>query len=178
MVEDSSVFSIQWSIFPHAIAAGLTPHLLLERYLCHIRRCTCTLIRPRYTPEGIEFRLAASNMSLISLLPPVIEEGALVLRICGGFLVQPQQCERGELRFSVDSTEKGVKVVLQLSDYCPLLLGSPSPSFIRRWFYRWTQAAIHRLVTVRFLTLLYRDLTGSRSPVSIIKVREREGRSI
>lgn len=178
LVEDSSVFSIQWSIFPSEIAIHLTPQLLLEQYLAYVRRFTLTLIRPCSTPGGVEFCLPGGTPSLINLSAPVIENNALVLRICGGLLVQPRQCNRGELRFSVETTASGVKVALQLSDYCPLLLGSPSPTFIRRWLYRLTQAYIHRLVTVRFLTLLYRELTGTRSPVRIKRVTVREGRAI
>ena len=177
LVEDSSVFSIQWSTFPAALAAGLTPQKLLDRYLAFVRSCTFSIIRPCRTAVGVDFRLLESSASLISLTAPVIEDKTLVLRICGGLLVQPRQCDRGELRFSVETTMSGVKVALQLSDYCPLLLGSPSPSFIRRWLYRLTQAAIHRLVTIRFLKLLYRELTGTRSPVRVINASVRDGRS-
>jgi hypothetical protein len=92
--------------------------------------------------------------------------------------VQPRQCDRGELLFDVAPVGSGAKVSLQLSDYCPLLLGSPSPSVIRRWLYRLTQAAIHRLVTVRFLVLLYRDLAGVSAPVRVVAVKEREGRPV
>ena len=177
LVEDSSVFSIQWSTFPASLAAGLTPQQLLDRYLAFVRSSTFSIIRPCRTAVGVDFRLLDSSASLISLSAPVIEDKALVLRICGGLLVQPRQCDRGELRFSVETTENGVKVALQLSDYCPLLLGSPSPSFIRRWLYRLTQATIHRLVTIRFLKLLYRELTGTRSPVRVINAAVRDGRS-
>ena len=177
LVEDFSVFSIQWSTFPTALAAGLTPQQLLDRYLAFVRSSTFSIIRPCRTAVGVDFRLLDSSTSLISLTTPVIEDKTLVLRICGGLLVQPRQCDRGELRFSVETTENGVKVALQLSDYCPLLLGSPSPSFIRRWLYRLTQAAIHRLVTIRFLKLLYRELTGTRSPVRVINAAVRDGRS-
>ena len=177
LVEDSSVFSIQWSTFPAALATGLTPQQLLDRYLAFVRSSTFSIIRPCRTTVGVDFRLFDSSASLISLSAPAFEDKSLVLRICGGLLVQPRQCDRGELRFSVETTENGVKVALQLSDYCPLLLGSPSPSFTRRWLYRLTQAAIHRLVTIRFLKLLYRELTGTRSPVRIIKAAIRDGRS-
>jgi hypothetical protein len=82
------------------------------------------------------------------------------------------------MRFIVESVPEGVKVSLQLSDYCPLILGSSSPSNVRCWLYRLTQAAIHRQVTIRFLMLLYRDLAGSSAPVRIVKVQVREGRPV
>lgn len=178
LVEDSSVFSVQWSLFPAQVAAGLTARNLLDRYLTHIRSATLSAIRPSESAAGIEFRLLGSRLSLISFLPPEAEEGSVTLRICGGLLVQPHQCDRGELRFTVEQTPEGVKVSLQLSDYCPLILGSAAPSPVRRWLYRLTQAAIHRLVTIRFLMLLYRDLAGSSAPVRVVNVNVRNGRPV
>jgi hypothetical protein len=178
LVEDSSVFSVQWSQFPEQIAAGLTPRRLLDRYLYHIHRATFSAIRPAVSAGGVEFRLLGSRLSLISFLPPEEEDGSVTLRICGGLLVQPHQCDRGELQFSVASTPEGVKVSLQLSDYCPLILGSPAPSPLRRWMYRLTQAAIHRLVTIRFLMLIYRDLAGSSAPVRVVNVNVRDGQPV
>ena len=178
LVEDSSVFSIQWSVFPATVAAELTPELLLDRYLSYIRSTTFSIISPARMASGIEFRLLKSRLSLISFLPPAPEANSTVLRICGGLLVQPRQCHRGELHFSVKNVTDGVKASLQLSDFCPLILGSPSPSPVRRWLYQFTQAAIHRLVTVRFLALLYRDLAGSAARVQIVNVRVRDGRPI
>ena len=176
LVEDSSVFSIQWSVFPLSLATELSSQILLSRYLAYIRSCTFSIIRPCVLPTGVEFRLLGTGKSLISFLPAVTEGASVVLRICGGLLVQPRQCERGELRFGVEQQAEGVRVSLQLSDYCPLLLGSSSPSTLRRWLYRITQAAIHRLVTVRFLILLHRDLTGAKATIRVVNVKVREGR--
>jgi hypothetical protein len=183
LVEDSSVFSIQWSIFPAEIAAGLTPRHLLDRYLAYIRRATLTVIRPNETAAGIEFLLLGSRLSLISFQPAVFEEEdesrtCALLRICGGMLVQPRQCDRGELRFGIENAPHGVRVSLLLSDFCPLILGGPSPSVVRRLLYQLTQAAIHRLVTIRFLALLYRELAGRSSAVRVVNVRVRDGRPV
>jgi hypothetical protein len=73
---------------------------------------------------------------------------------------------------------EGVRVALQLSEFCPLILGSSSPSLIRFWLYRLTQAAIHQLVTIRFLKLLYRDLAGSSAAVKLVPVAVRDGRPV
>lgn len=178
LVEDSSVFSVQSSIFPEQISAGLTARSLLDRYLNHVRRATLSAIRPSESATGVEFRLLGSRLSLISFLPPEEGYNSVTLRICGGLLVQPHQCDRGEMRFSVEATPEGLKVSLQLSDYCPLILGSSAPSPGRRWLYRLTQAAIHRLVTIRFLMLLYRDLAGSSAPVRVLNVSLRDGRPV
>ncbi len=183
LMEDSSVFSIQWSMFPAAICAGLTPRHLLYRYLAYIRRATLTIIRPYESSTGVEFRLLGSRLSLISFQPAIIEStqdsrAFALLRICGGLLVQPRQCERGEMRFGIETTVQGVRVSLLLSDFCPLILGGPSPSTIRRILYQLTQAAIHRLVTVRFLALLYRDLAGRSSAVRLVNINVRDGRPV
>lgn len=178
LLDDNSVFSVQWSVFPSQIASSLTAGKLMLRYLDYIHSCTLTVIRPLQREDGIEFRLLGSRLSLISFLPPVFEKDDLVIRICGGFLVQPRQCHRGELRFTVAPDREGVRVSLQLSDFCPLLLGSPTPSRTRFWLYRLTQAAIHKLVTLRFLTLLYRELYGSSARVRVVAARVREGQPV
>jgi hypothetical protein len=178
LVEDSSVFSIQWSVFPAALAAQLTPDMLLNRYLAYIRRCTATIIRPHCSASGIRFRLFGSRWSLISFRAPVRERQDVVLRICGGMLVQPGQCDRGELRFGTKEQPDGIRVSLELSGYCPLILGSPTPSTFRRLLYRFSQATIHRLVTVRFLALLYRELAGPGARVRVVGVKVRDGRPV
>jgi hypothetical protein len=175
LAKDYSVFSIQSSIFPRAIASGLTSRILLNNYLADIRRTTLSIIRPTTSETGIEFRLLKSRWSLISFLPPSAEGDAVVLRICGGLLVQKHQCDRGELRFMIESVPDGIRAAVQLSDYCPLILGSATPSKFRYWMYRLTQAAIHRLITVRFLALLYRDLAGYPARVRIVAGQVREG---
>jgi len=178
LVEDSSVFSTQSTVFPPEIASGLTPRHLLERYLSYIRGTTLSIIRPFTSENGIEFRLLATRWSLICFRPPAEEGSSLALRICGGFLVQKHQCERGELRFMTEHETSGTRVTLQLSDYCPLILGSSSPSKIRYWLYRLTQSLIHRLVTVRFLVLLYRDYAGYPASVNVVAEKAQEGRPL
>jgi hypothetical protein len=175
LVEGSSVFSAQSTVFSPELATNITPRFLLERYLSYIRSTTLALIRPVTSGNGIEFRLLDTCWSLICFLPPTEEGSSLVLRICGGFLVQKHHCDRGELRFIAEHETFGTRVTLQLSDYCPLILGSPSPSKIRYWLYRLTQAVIHRLVTVRFLVLLYRDYAGCSACITVVDEQAREG---
>ena len=176
--EDASVFSVQWADLPPSLAGTLSAENLLSRYLGYIRKCTLTLIQPVTSGNGIEFRLFRTGLSLISFLPPIYTGNSAMLRICGGYLVQPRQCDRGELRFGVELTPENVRVSLQLSDFCPLLLGSRSPSLVRLWLYRATQAAIHRLVTVRFLSLLYHELAGHSARVRIVNVVVRAGKPV
>jgi hypothetical protein len=178
IVEDASVFSVQWTDLPVTIAGALSAEELLYSYLVHIKKCTLTLIRPVTLPTGVEFRLIGTWLSLISFLPPVYTDAFATLHICGGFLVQPRQCDRGEFRFGVEHLPSSVRVSLKLTDFFPLILGSRSPSLVRFWLYRVTQAAIHRLVTVRFLSLLYRKLAGPSAGVRVVNVAVRAGRPV
>lgn len=176
LVEDSSVFSIQWTDLPAEFAAGLVPQALLTHYLRAIRSMTAGLIRPEVTPDGISFNLLG-RLPLLCFLAPEPEGAWIALRICGGLLVQRDQCHRGELAFSCTALDNGrIRVTLRLSDYCPLLLGSLEPSPLRRWLYRLTQAALHRLVTVRFLARLYRELGGTARRVETVRVQVRQGK--
>ena len=77
-----------------------------------------------------------------------------------------------------ETTNGGVKVTLQLSDYFPRLLGSRTPSLPRKWLYRLTQALIHRIVTVRFLARLYRELEGEKVRFRTVKVYVQSGEDI
>jgi len=175
--EDNSVFSIQWIDLPFELAGNITPSKLLESYLSAIKRLTFGIIQPVETDENVAFKLLG-RFPLLCFLKPVPEKYGLALRICGGLLVQKAQCDRGELLFMCETMPDNiVRISLRLSDYCPLLLGSQTPSTIRRWFYRLTQAALHRLVTIRFLSLFYRQLGGTASRVEIVHVKVREGRA-
>lgn len=179
---DESVFSIQWVVLPAADASDLTTERLLEFYLAWIRRFTLTLVRPAITMTGIEFRLFGSLLPLLTFTLPRHEQTPhgerAVLQITGGVLVQPRQCDRGELELRVERVAAGVKLTLQLSDYCPLLLGSPRPSRWRKWLYRLTQAYIHKVVTVRFLARIYRQVEGVKPGIRVVRVVLREGENI
>ena len=178
--EDNSVFSIQWVDLPPEISSQLTAERLLTHYLEAVRTLTAGLVQPVSSEQELAFCLAG-RLPLLTFLPaePVVtpEGSGLALRICGGLLVQPAQCERGELLLLLSQLpEKGQRITLRLADYCPLLLGSSQPSWIRRWLYRLTQAAIHRLVTVRFLVRLYRSLGGTGTIIRTVQVNVRNGR--
>jgi hypothetical protein len=177
--EDNSVFSIQWTDLPSGLPQISGPELL-QHYLRDILQQTWGVVRPVVSDQGIAFALLG-RLPLLTFLPPATVTLAggdgLALRICGGWLVQPAQCERGELLLlSAPLPDGGQRITLRLADYCPLLLGSPRPSWLRRWLYRLTQAAIHRLVTIRFLTRLYRQLAGPAACVRTVAVAVRDGR--
>jgi hypothetical protein len=182
LMEDSSVFSVQWTTVSERLAAGVPPDLLFDRYLAYIRRFTLSLIRPQVMGDGVEFRLLGLPISLISFTAPVRRKdergSSLSLAICGGVLVQSDQCGRGDLSFLVEEEDGMVRLTLRLVDFCPLLLGSASPSPMRKLLYRFTQAYIHKVVTVRFLARFYRELAGHSACVRIVPVRVRQGEEL
>lgn len=177
--EDYSVFSIQWVVIPGDHAADLTPEKLMRYYLAYIRYFTFPFVRPVVGEHGVEFRLFNSAIPLLkfaSPVPGVTPRGnRLTLRIAGGILVQPKQCDRGELDFMVETVDTGTKLTLQLSDYCPILLGNQQPSLWRKWLYRLTQAYIHKVVTIRFLARVHRRIAGYTPKTKTVKVTLRPG---
>jgi hypothetical protein len=179
---DASVYSIQWMTIPPSLARDISPDFLLQRYFAFLRRVTGTLVRPLSGADGVSFRLAGTDLSLISFLPPHVElldgERTLSLMICGGFLVQSGAADRGVLTFGVAQEKEGVRLTLRLTDFCPLILGSNRPSRLRKWLYRLTQAYIHRMVTVRFLAGIYRELAGRKACVRVVKAQVVEGEPI
>ncbi len=171
--EDSSVFSIQRMTLPARHAGAVAPERLLERYLAHVGRFTLSLVRPVRSAEGIDFRLNATRLNLLSFAPPLASDDGLTssttLRISGGYLVQRRECGQGELSFITEPCGEGIKVVVRLADYSPLLLGSRRPSRGRKLFYRLTQALLHKVVTIRFLVRLYHDLEGHGKGIRLVK---------
>lgn len=182
LIEETAVFSLQSMTLPESLAQDVTAEFLLQRYLQHIRFFTACFIQPRRHGEEVAFRLLWSRWNLLQFRiekSSQPEAGSLLrLQICGGLLVQADNCDRGELLFEVKPLPEGVSVALQLSDYCPLLLGGPRPKPWRKWLYRWTQAALHKLVTIRFLLLLYRNLAGDRACCRVVRRQVREGEDI
>ena len=180
--EDHSIFSIQWIILPHGTDHGLTPEKLLRLYLDYVKRFTLGIIRTFENDNGIEFRLGRSSVAIIRFSPPVPERTTAgektTLRISGGILVQPKECDRGQFEFFVESVETGCRVTLKLSDFCPFLLGSRQPSLWRKWLYRLTQAYIHKAVTVRFLAMIYRKFTGEQLKKGVVSIALRKGSNI
>jgi len=180
--ENHSVFSIQWIILPPGNDHGLTSERLLQLYLDYVRRFTLGIIHSFRNDNGIEFRLAASSVAIIRFSPPLSESTTkgekTTLRISGGLLVQQKECDRGQLEFFVESIESGCRVALKLSDFRPLLLGSSRPSPWRKWLYRLTQAYIHKVVTIRFLAMIYRKITGEKLKKGVVRIAIRKGEDI
>jgi hypothetical protein len=179
LAEDQSVYSIQWLVLPPETAVGLTTAGLLQLYLEFIERVTVKIIRVVTTDQSIEFRVAGTSLALISFAPPEYEHhGAgtkCSLLIAGGFLVQPKECDRGRLDFMIEPVVNGCRVALRLSDYCPLILGSRRPARWRKWLYRFTQAYLHKFITVRFLEKVYEQFSRQSLQKGVISIAVRKG---
>ncbi|MDD2366668.1 MAG: hypothetical protein PHN84_10945 [Desulfuromonadaceae bacterium] len=176
-----SVFSIQSIVIPFGTYGKLTSTELLTMYLEYIRQSTLGLIQPEKSSDGIIFRLNWTDAAVIKFSPELFAEDGnsqkTTLCISGGVLVQPKECYRGQLDFIVESATGGIRATLKLSDYCPLILGSSQPSAWRRWLYRLTQAYLHKIVTIRFLAMVYRKTTGKRLTKNIVRISVRRGKN-
>ena len=183
LLQDGSVYSVQWLELPQRCAGRVTGRYLLTRYLKLVRDCTLSLVRPVVSPDGIEFRLLESSLAFLRFAPPEFLCGpageAVHLRTVGGLLVREgEDPGTGKFSFVSEIGEAGVRVTVQLFYSRPLLLGSARPSWLRRLLFRCTQGLIHRKLTVRFLSNLYRELTGDRGRTRVKQVRVKEGRDI
>ncbi|WP_136513661.1 hypothetical protein [Geomonas edaphica] len=182
LLPDSSVFSVQWIDLPSSVSLRAAPTFLLEHYFKVVRRATFGMITPVADADGVRFRVTGTGLSLLSFAPPRFEtiEGAhaVHLYICGGFLVQPGECDNGMFSLVTAPAGDGIRVTVRLSDYCPLLLGSRTPSRLRKLLYGWTQSYLHKVVTVRYLASLYHELTGVTPRVRVTRVQVRQGTDI
>jgi len=179
LAHDHSVFSIQWVVIPPEFDFASSSAELLDWYLAYIEKCTLKLVQVVRRSDGVEFRLRTTPLALIRFCQPQLLESAdeerTVLQISGGFLVQRKQCDRGQLEIIVERAPTGSRLILKLSDYCPLLLGSDTPSLGRKWLYRFSQAYIHNIVIVRFLAKVYRQVTGRPVRKGVVKMVVRQG---
>jgi hypothetical protein len=179
LAEDQSVYSIQWLVLPANAATGLTAAGLLQLYLEFIERVTVKLARVVKVDRCIEFRVAGTSLALLSFAAPEFKQigggERCSLLISGGILVQPKECDRGRLDFMIEPVASGCRVALRLSDYCPLILGSRRPSHWRKWLYRFTQAYLHKYITIRFLGGLYEKLSGQRLQKGVLRIAVRKG---
>ena len=182
LLQDGTVYSLQWLVIPARFAGPLTAHLLLERYRKLVRDYTFSLVRPVLDAGGVQFRLVGTTLAFLSFAPPEYLSGeqseAVQLRTKGGLLVRAGEPGRGIFSFSVEREVPGVRVTVQLF-YCrPLLLGRGRPSLLRRSLFSLTQGRIHKSIMLRFLSDLCRDLTGEKATMRVRKVQVKEGADI
>ncbi len=161
------VFSRQWIKIPHIDKTLLTPPFLVESYMAYIRKCTLSIVRPVQSSGKTAFALFGSSFPLLIFSGPEFSGNessqTAALRIEGGWLVQRNECGKGMFSLIIEIVEEGVQVVVQVCDYCPLLLGGRKPSHIRKWAYSCTQALIHKIITSGFLCHLRHQLESGKS---------------
>jgi len=182
LTRDGSVYSAQWMIVPACYASMVTAELLLARYLKLVRDCTLSLVRPVMNPDGIEFRFLASSLAFLRFAPPEYlggkESETVRLRTVGGLLVRAGEPGLGRFSFASRRESGGLRITVELL-YCrPLLLGSGTPSWPRKFLFSVTQGHIHKAITTRFLSDLYRQLTGSKARIPVRQVRVGQGQDI
>lgn len=179
LLPDASVYSVQWIEVAAAAAYELTAEFLLQHYFRVVRECTLGLIRPVRSVSGVEFRVAGTRIALLAFEPARFEADeageAVHLCISGGVLVQAGECDRGMFSLLKGSHAAVTRITVQLSDYCPLLLGSRNPSRLRTIFYGLTQSYFHKVVTFRYLSSLYGQITGAKPRAGVKKVQLRQG---
>ncbi|MBJ6799351.1 hypothetical protein [Geomonas propionica] len=182
LLPDSSVYSVQWIDLPLEAALRANPAFLLQHYFKVVRRCTLGLITPVLEPYGVEFRVTGTRRALLAFSAARFEDDqgmqAVHLCISGGILVQPGECDSGMFSLLTTIGADHGRVTVQLSDYCPLLLGSRNPSRLRKLCYGMTQSFFHKVVTIRYLASLFRELCGVKARVAVRNVVVRQGTDI
>jgi hypothetical protein len=180
--QDGSVFSVQWLDFPESSAKAITAPRVLDRYLQYVRKITLSLIRPTLAANGVQFRLAGSSWAVLSFAPPELVTGdgweEVRMLINGGFMAMQGGCQWGVFSVFAERTDEGRRVKVQLSEFCPMLMGKAAKSRLRKQLYKYTQAYVHKVVTVSFLSRLYRDITGVKAQHTVDEVKVREGTAI
>jgi hypothetical protein len=179
---DGSVFSVQSLDFPAGCRDEVTTQGMLESYLVHVRRTTCSLVRPVADADGIRFTLLGSPLALLRFAPPQLiadeKREELRLQITGGALVQRKETHSGTFSFIISRGDDRMRVTLELADFCPMLLGSRHPSTFHKLLYQLTQARIHMSTGVEYLSRLYRDVTGIKPIPRKKQVFLREGTEV
>jgi hypothetical protein len=176
---DGSVSSKQVAdvILPGDELARIWKPEYLERlaatYWRFLRRVSLGVLRVIYTPAAREIVVLGRPLVLLRFHAPEYEtagdRASVTWPIDKGLLVAPAGRGTGFLRISVErredppGPEETVRVSSEVSNFYPMLAGWGWFSKIGRYVYRYTQLAIHVVVTHAFLRSLARlDLVPSQ----------------
>ena len=137
---------------------------LARSYWAYLSKFTLGLIRVHYSPEGREVVLLFKPLRLFTFSPPEYEldehHGSVTWRIARGLLVATPN--EGLLRIAVTRPNDGtsvnpnalnesVRIDVEVRNFYPAIAAKLSDHL-----YRWTQSAIHVIVTYGFLRSLAR----------------------
>lgn len=146
---------------------------LAATYWRFLRRVSLGILRVLYTPTSREIVAIGRPLVLLRFRAPEYEtdgdRASVTWPIDKGFLVAPAGRGKGFLRITVErredppGPEETVRVSSEVSNFYPMLAGWGWFSKIGRYVYRFTQLAIHVVVTHAFLRSLARlDLVPSK----------------
>jgi len=134
---------------------------LARTYWAYLSKVTLGLIRVHYSPEGREVVLLFRPLRLLTFSTPEYElndhHGSVTWRIARGFLVANRN--EGLLRITVtrpagsssSGSSEALRVDVEVRNFYPAIAAKLSDHL-----YRWTQSAIHVVVTYGFLRSLAR----------------------
>ena len=146
---------------------------LAATYWRFLRRVSLGILRVLYTPTSREIVVFSRPFVLLRFKAPVYEvegpQASVTWPIDKGLLVAPAGRGKGFLRITVarredpPGPEETVRVSSEVSNFYPMLAGWGWFSKIGRYLYRYTQLAVHVVVTHAFLRSLARlDLVPSQ----------------
>ena len=137
---------------------------LARSYWAYLSKFTLGLIRVHYSPEGREVVLLFRPLRLLTFSTPEYEldsrHGSVTWRIASGLLVATPN--EGLLRITAsrpheagsadpEAEVESVRIDVEVSNFYPAIAAKLSDHL-----YRWTQSAIHVIVTYGFLRSLAR----------------------
>ena len=150
---------------------------LAATYWRFLTRVSLGLLRVLYSPDSREIVVLTRPFVLLSFHPPEYEVGgddgntaSVTWRIKHGILVRPRGRGKGFLRITVrrkpgDDGSDLVRgeVSSEVANFYPAIAGAGWFARVGRYIYRYTQLAIHVVVTHAFLRSLARlDLAQSQ----------------
>ena len=138
---------------------------LARTYWHFMTRISLGILRVRYGPDSREIVVLTKPFVLLRFHAPQYETtecgGAVTWPINKGLLVAPQGRGKGFLRIEVEHIAKPapegevtIRVSSEVGNFYPLIAGWGWFSKIGRFVYKWTQLAIHVVVTNAFLESL------------------------
>jgi hypothetical protein len=138
---------------------------LARTYWHFLTKISLGILRVRYGPDSRAIVVLTRPFTLLQFHAPQYEKtacgGTVTWPIKKGLLVAPQGRGKGHLRLEIEHIAKPspegevtIRVSSEVGNFYPLLAGWGWFNKIGRFVYKWTQLAIHVVVTNAFLESL------------------------